>query len=70
MREAALVQGATFSLREGANVYVVVERDSRHILVRCLRFNEREDLGDQIFCDRDGWTGWVALFHAWAYKEA
>lgn len=51
----------------GGNVYRVEKIVGRHLLLRCVWFSHKEDLGDQIFCTHEEQEIWVAMFHAQHY---
>lgn len=54
---------------DSGNVYEVLKIDGRHLLLKCVWFSKREDLGDQIFCTREGQEIWVAMYHAQHYER-
>lgn len=51
-------------LEGGANRYVVVNEQERHLQLECVWFCESENLGDQIFCTREGQKIWVSKYHS------
>lgn len=55
--------------RTGCNVYSVIAVDDKFVRLRCVWFGEKEDLGDQIFCTREGQEIWVAMYHARHYER-
>lgn len=48
--------------RTGPNVYRIVEQQDRHVLLECVWFSEKENLGDQIFCTQENQRIWVARY--------
>lgn len=48
----------------GNNRYHIVENQDRHLLLECTWFCNREDLGDLIYCEREGQRIWVAKYHS------
>lgn len=47
----------------GDNRYIILLETDRHQLLKCVWFCEKEDLGDQIFCTKEGQEIWVAKYH-------
>lgn len=61
--------GAELKLRDGGNVYTVEEVDGRHLLLKCIWFSCKENLGDLIFCNREGQKIWISKYHAQHYER-
>ena len=53
----------------GGNVYAVKKVLKEFVYLTCVWFSEKEDLGDQIFCTREGQEIWVAMYHARHYEQ-
>jgi hypothetical protein len=46
----------------GPNVYRVMKDVERHVLLECVWFSEKEDLGDGIFCTAENQQIWIARY--------
>ena len=53
----------------GGNVYEIQKVDGRFLLLKCVWFSHKEDLGDQIFCTRKDQEIWIAMYHARHYER-
>lgn len=60
--------GFEVKLSDGGNVYRVGHVLENHVLLHCVWFSHKEDLGDGIFCTEEGQDIWVALYHARHYE--
>lgn len=53
----------------GNNLYEVLEIDNWElVLLKCVWFGGKEDLGDLIFCTREEQEIWVAMYFARHYE--
>lgn len=49
--------------KNGNNVYEVLEIDNGKLVkLKCVWFGGKEDLGDLIFCTREGQEIWVTMY--------
>jgi hypothetical protein len=49
--------------KNGNNVYKVLEIDNgKFVKLKCVWFGGKEDLGDLIFCTREGQEIWVTMY--------
>lgn len=62
--------GMTIELSDGWNIYSVVEELDRFVKLKCITFVRREDLGDLIFCNKEGEEIWIAKFHSTFFDES
>ena len=51
------------------NRYKIVVDDDRHVQLECVWYCDKEDLGDQIYCTREGQKIWVAKYHSDTMKK-
>lgn len=63
-------QGDKVELRDGFNLYKVVEAHGAFAFVECTHFVKEENLGDGIMCKRQGQQVWIATYHAWKFQDA
>jgi len=56
--------------KNGNNVYRVLEIDNGKLVkLKCVWFGGKEDLGDLIFCTREGQEIWVTMYCAWHFEK-
>jgi hypothetical protein len=67
MERPDLIIGATVKFPKrndrGYNQYKIIDRQDRYLLLECISFACRENLGDLIFCNKQGQRIWIAMFH-------
>lgn len=63
-------QGDKVELRDGLNIYEVVEDHGAFALLQCASFVGEEDLGDRITCTFLGELIWVATYFEWKFQDA
>lgn len=64
-----LLKDQTVKLKQGKNIYTVLEADSSFALLKCDKFTTEEDLGDLIFCEELGQEIWIAQYHKMGFME-
>ena len=65
-----LKQGDKVELRDGLNVYGVIEMHGAFALIQCIHFTGDEDLGDRITCTFSGELIWISTYHAGSFQDA